>query len=619
MNALERLASTVVAAETDLPFVHVGGIVSEVAPGHYRVRGLPALVKLGDRVRLDDGARSTIGEVVRIDEADATVKPFVARFSVGIGMVAKLIGAMHLHPTPEWKGRVVNALGEPIDDRGALDRGETSILIDSATARRDDAGAHPTTAADRRARHRPVHAALRGPARRHLRRVRASASRRVLSMIARSSAFDTVVVALVGERGREVREFLEGPLGRQPGALHHGRLDRRREPDDAAAGAAFRHGDRRVFPRPWRVGSAHRRLGHPLRPRRARRGAGGRRTGGGPRLYAQRFQRLAEDSRARRVRDPTAPARSPASSPCWSTATTTTIPVADAIRGTLDGHIVLDRAIADQGRYPAVNVLGVDLAAGRHRAGRPSSAHLVRTLKTMIARFEDTRDLRLMGGYHAGTRRRTRSRRGHGAPHLRGAAAGAVGKAEHRRLRRAGAGAAPVTRTASRKPSRLRSGSIDSVWRGIRSMSLYGALRTGVSGMNAQSTKLGTIADNIANTGTTGYKAGIDAVLGAGPRQQRQRIQFRRGRHRRAPHDLQAGSAGLHHLVDRPRHPGQRLPRRLRSERPALPDPRRLVHHRRLRPATSSTAAASRCSATSSTTAIRTPCSTASATSCRST
>ena len=48
----------------------------------------------------------------------------------------------------------------------------------------------------------------------------------------------------------------------------------------------------------------------------------------------------------------TAAARSPASSRCSSTATTTMIPVADAIRGTLDGHIVLDRAIAEQGRYP---------------------------------------------------------------------------------------------------------------------------------------------------------------------------------------------------------------------------------------------------------------------------
>ncbi|MHB2263929.1 flagellar hook protein FlgE [Aliihoeflea sp. PC F10.4] len=37
-------------------------------------------------------------------------------------------------------------------------------------------------------------------------------------------------------------------------------------------------------------------------------------------------------------------------------------------------------------------------------------------------------------------------------------------------------------------------------------MSLYGMMRTGVSGMNAQSNRLGTVADNIANSGTTGYK-----------------------------------------------------------------------------------------------------------------
>src|SRR5690606_8072329 len=37
-------------------------------------------------------------------------------------------------------------------------------------------------------------------------------------------------------------------------------------------------------------------------------------------------------------------------------------------------------------------------------------------------------------------------------------------------------------------------------------MSLYGMMRTGVSGMNAQSTRLGTVADNIANSGTNGYK-----------------------------------------------------------------------------------------------------------------
>ncbi len=76
-------------------------------------------------------------------------------------------------------------------------------------------------------------------------------------------------------------------------------------------------------------------------------------------------------------------------------------PVADSIRGILDGHIVLDRAIADQGRYPAVNVLSSVSRLAEH-AWTPEERALVLKLRAMIARFEDTRDLRLMGGYQAG-------------------------------------------------------------------------------------------------------------------------------------------------------------------------------------------------------------------------
>jgi flagellum-specific ATP synthase len=76
-------------------------------------------------------------------------------------------------------------------------------------------------------------------------------------------------------------------------------------------------------------------------------------------------------------------------------------PVADSIRGTLDGHIVLDRSIADQGRYPAINVLGSISRLADH-VWAPDQKELIRRLRGMIARFEDTRDLRLMGGYHPG-------------------------------------------------------------------------------------------------------------------------------------------------------------------------------------------------------------------------
>src|SRR5690606_36315395 len=77
-------------------------------------------------------------------------------------------------------------------------------------------------------------------------------------------------------------------------------------------------------------------------------------------------------------------------------------PVADSVRGILDGHVVLDRSIAEQGRYPPVN----PLASVSRLAAKAWSAEeraLAVRLKAMIARFEDTRDIRLLGAYHAGT------------------------------------------------------------------------------------------------------------------------------------------------------------------------------------------------------------------------
>ena len=77
-------------------------------------------------------------------------------------------------------------------------------------------------------------------------------------------------------------------------------------------------------------------------------------------------------------------------------------PVADNIRGTLDGHIVLERAIADQGRFPAVNVL-TSISRLAKSACTPEQWGLVTKIRAMIARFEDTRDLRLIGGYRSGS------------------------------------------------------------------------------------------------------------------------------------------------------------------------------------------------------------------------
>ena len=124
----------------------------------------------------------------------------------------------------------------------------------------------------------------------------------LLGMLARSQGFDTAVIALVGERGREVREFMEDALGRDRARAvtvvatgDESPMMRRLAPKTAMC-------DRRAFPRPRRERAADRRFGDALCPCGARRGARRRRAAGGARLYAERVQRPAEAAGAGRAR-----------------------------------------------------------------------------------------------------------------------------------------------------------------------------------------------------------------------------------------------------------------------------------------------------------------------------
>ena len=76
-------------------------------------------------------------------------------------------------------------------------------------------------------------------------------------------------------------------------------------------------------------------------------------------------------------------------------------PIADSTRGILDGHIVLDRALADEGRYPPINPLA-SISRLSHKAWTPDQQKLVSRLKSLIHNYEETKDLRLIGGYRPG-------------------------------------------------------------------------------------------------------------------------------------------------------------------------------------------------------------------------
>lgn len=76
-------------------------------------------------------------------------------------------------------------------------------------------------------------------------------------------------------------------------------------------------------------------------------------------------------------------------------------PIADCIRGTLDGHIVLDREVSESGRYPAIDLLK-SISRLAHRVWTNEQKAFVQHIRGLISRYEETRDLRILGAYSPG-------------------------------------------------------------------------------------------------------------------------------------------------------------------------------------------------------------------------
>jgi flagellum-specific ATP synthase len=146
-------------------------------------------------VRLDVGDRSQIGEVVRIEDV-ATLKPFDSRCDTAIGARAYRAERLTLWPHDEWKGRVIDALGRPIDDGGELKQGDRCLPLD----------AEPPPESRRAGVRTPIKTGIRVidlfTALRAGQRIGVFAGSGVgksslLGMLARAPDFDVLVIALV--------------------------------------------------------------------------------------------------------------------------------------------------------------------------------------------------------------------------------------------------------------------------------------------------------------------------------------------------------------------------------------------------------------------------------------
>jgi flagellum-specific ATP synthase len=224
----------------------------------------------------------------------------------------------------------------------------------------------------------------------------------LLGMMVRAAQADVVVVGLIGERSREVTDFLETKLAGEARAravvvavpANHSPVLRIRGAMRATAIAeAFRDEGKRVLliiDSLTRVAHAGREIGLALgEPASAR---------GYPPSAIAMLPNLIERAGA----DVNSGGSITAIYTVLADGDDGSDPVVDSARAILDGHIVLSRSMAERGIYPAIDV-GPSVSRVMSDIVAPDHARAARQLRRHLATYEENRDLILMGAYRSGT------------------------------------------------------------------------------------------------------------------------------------------------------------------------------------------------------------------------
>jgi len=321
------------------------------------VEGLHGVARIGARVTLATAEESIEAEITGLDHGIAHCLSFQDPQGIAAGARAVLgAGQLSIRPSAAWLGRLVDGLGRPIDKKGPLLLGPYARPIRGTpppASQRARVGAKLETSVAALDVFAPVCLGQRLG----LFAGSGVGKSTLLSMLARWTECDVTVIGLIGERGREVQEFVEDDLGPEGLARSvvvvatsdESALMRRQAAWTTLSIAEhFRDQGLRVLclmDSVTRFAMAQREIGLASGEPPATRGYT-------PTVFAE-LPRLLERA---------GPGVQGAG---MITGIFTVLvdgddhnePVADAVRGILDGHIVLDRKIAERGRYPAIDIL----------------------------------------------------------------------------------------------------------------------------------------------------------------------------------------------------------------------------------------------------------------------
>jgi flagellum-specific ATP synthase len=384
------------------------GTVTNLLGLRVDIAGLTGAAAIADRLMLEgrDG-RGIPAEVIGFSGDSVQAMAFAPLDGLAHGARATLVNQYSgmLDVAPSWLGRVIDPLGAPLDGKGILLGGATlrptRVAPPEATLR-----ARLGPRIDLGVRALNCFATCREGQRLGLFAGSGVGKSTLLAMLTRGTGCDVVVLALVGERGREVREFIEDDLGENGLARavvvvatsDAPPLMRRQCAYTAMTIAEhFRDEGKSVLllmDSVTRFCLALREIGLSLGEPPATRGYP-------PGVFAE-LPRLLE-------RAGPGP-QQPDGSAGQITGLFTVLvegddhnePVADAVRGILDGHIVMDRRIAEGGRYPAIDVMR-SLSRTAASVLDREEANLVRRARAILALQADMADMVRLGAYRAGT------------------------------------------------------------------------------------------------------------------------------------------------------------------------------------------------------------------------
>ena len=386
-----------------IPESYVIGKISSIKGLLIEVVGIEFAVSIGSRCKIiNKNGKEIYSEVVGIRKEITLLMTYDSAEGIGIWCPVHVIAHdQSVYPSLDWLGRVINSFGEPIDGKGPLPNGNMACQLHSsppkAHLRRRVAGKMDMGI-------RAINAFLSCC---HGQRMGIFSGSGVgksmmISMLTKYADSDVKVIGLIGERGREVREFLEDYLGEEGLSKAVVIVSTSDESALKRKQAAYLtmtlcdyyrdHGKNVLclMDSITRFAMAQREIGLSI-------GEPPTTKGYTPSVFSELPKLLERAGPGTKGQGDVTAFFS-----VLVEGDDHNEPISDAVRGILDGHIVLSRKIASRGIYPAIDVLD-SISRTMPRCNTEYENKLVTKAKNLISQYTDMEDMIRIGAYKAGS------------------------------------------------------------------------------------------------------------------------------------------------------------------------------------------------------------------------